>query len=92
MVGSALVRQLRARSYHSLIVRTRNELDLGDQRAVDTFFRNERPEMVFLAAAKVGGIQANNTSRWEFLHENLAIQNNVLGACLKYEGAESRFP
>ena len=85
LVGSALVRQLRARSYDSLIVRTRAELDLSDQRAVDTFFRTEHPEVVFLAAAKVGGIHANNTSRWEFLYENLAIQNNVLGACLEYE-------
>jgi GDP-L-fucose synthase len=64
---------------------TRAEVDLRDQYAVDTFFRAERPEIVFLAAAKVGGIQANNTSRWEFLYENLAIQNNVLGSCLKYE-------
>lgn len=85
LVGSALIRQLRARSFDSLIVRTRAELDLRDQRAVDTFFRNERPEIVFLAAAKVGGIQANNTNRWEFLYENLAIQNNVLGCCLEYE-------
>jgi GDP-L-fucose synthase len=85
LVGSALVRQLRARSYDSLIVRTRAEVDLRDQYAVDTFCRAERPEIVFLAAAKVGGIQANNTSRWEFLYENLAIQNNVLGSCLKYE-------
>jgi GDP-L-fucose synthase len=85
LVGSALMRQLRARSFESLIARTRAELDLRDQRAVDTFFRNERPEIVFLAAAKVGGIQANNTSRWEFLHENLAIQNSVLGCCLEYE-------
>jgi GDP-L-fucose synthase len=84
LVGSALVRELRARSYDSLIVRTRAELDLRDQRAVDAFFRNERPEIVFLAAAKVGGIQANNTSRWEFLHENLTIQDNVLGCCLGY--------
>jgi len=68
-----------------LIVRTRAELDLAEQSAVDTFFRSERPEIVFLAAAKVGGLHANNTSRWEFLYENLAIQNNVLGACLKYE-------
>jgi GDP-L-fucose synthase len=91
LVGSALVRQLRARSYDSLIARTRAELDLGDQRAVDAFFRNERPEIVFLAAAKVGGIQANNTSRWAFLHDNLEIQNNVLGSCLKYEVAKVVF-
>jgi GDP-L-fucose synthase len=63
----------------------RAEVDLRDQYAVDTFCRAERPEIVFLAAAKVGGIQANNTSRWEFLYENLAIQNNVLGSCLKYQ-------
>src|SRR6185503_8191216 len=59
--------------------------DLRDQDAVDAFFRAERPQVVLLAAAKVGGIGANNQSRWEFLHENLTIQDNVLGASLKYD-------
>jgi GDP-L-fucose synthase len=76
---------LSARSYESLVVKTRAELDLRDQRAVTAFFRDRRPEVVFLAAAKVGGIHANNTSRWEFLYDNLAIQNNVLGCCLEHD-------
>lgn len=83
LVGSALVRELRRRGYESLLTRSRKELDLLDQRAVTDFFRKERPDVVFLAAAKVGGIHANNTNRWEFLHENLTIQDNVLGNSLE---------
>ena len=83
LVGSALVRELERRSYDSLITRTRSELDLRDQKAVADFFRAERPEVVFLAAAKVGGIHANNTERWEFLFENLQIQNNILGGAME---------
>ena len=82
LVGSALVRELRGRGYESLLTRSRADLDLRDQRAVANFFRKERPDVVFLAAAKVGGIHANNTDRWQFLHENLTIQDNVLGASL----------
>src|SRR5256714_5329579 len=85
LVGSALVRELTARGYSRLLTRTRSELDLRDQRAVTDFFRKERPEVVLLAAAKVGGIHANNTERWEFLYENLLIQNNVLGNALEHE-------
>jgi len=85
LVGSALVRELTARGYGRLLTRTRSDLDLRDQRAVADFFRKERPEVVLLAAAKVGGIQANNTERWEFLYENLLIQNNVLGNALEHE-------
>jgi len=85
LVGSGLVRELTRRGYSNLLTRTRAELDLRDQDAVDAFFRAERPQVVLLAAAKVGGIGANNESRWEFLHENLTIQDNVLGAALKYE-------
>src|SRR5438105_3815691 len=85
LVGSALVRELTARGYGRMLTRTRSELDLRDQRAVADFFRKERPEVVLLAAAKVGGIQANNTERWEFLYENLLIQNNVLGAALEHD-------
>src|SRR5438045_5215520 len=84
LVGSALVRELTARGHDKLLTRSRAQLDLRDQSAVGAFFRSERPEIVFLAAAKVGGIHANNTQRWEFLFENLLIQNNVLGAALEH--------
>lgn len=85
LVGSALVRELRGRGYDSLLTRSRTELDLRDQRAVKDFFREERPEIVFLAAGKVGGIHANNTDRWAFLYDNLLIQTNVLGSSLEGE-------
>src|SRR2546423_11004416 len=85
LVGSALVRELKARSYDNLLTKTRSELDLRDQTAVRDFFREARPEVVLLAAAKVGGIHANNTERWEFLYENLLIQNNVLGNALEHD-------
>lgn len=85
LLGSALVRELKARSFTRLITKTHSELDLADQSAVDEFFRRERPRAVLLAAAKVGGIESNNRNRWEFLYENLAIQNNVLGCALKYD-------
>ncbi|WP_210519777.1 GDP-L-fucose synthase family protein [Hymenobacter terricola] len=79
MVGAALVRRLERAGYHNLIVRTSQELDLRNQAAVATFFARERPEYVLLAAAKVGGIVANNTYRADFLYDNLLIQNNVIG-------------
>jgi GDP-L-fucose synthase len=78
LVGSALVRQLKAQGYNNLIVRTHAELDLTNQVAVEAFFAAEKPEYVFLAAAKVGGIHANNTYPAEFIHQNLAIQTNVI--------------
>jgi len=78
MVGSALIRRLQELGYENLIVRDRHELNLLDQDGVATFFREERPDWVFLAAAKVGGIHANNTFRGQFLYENLQIQNNVI--------------
>src|SRR5690606_862560 len=78
MVGSALHRKLTALGYDNLLLRTSNELDLRNQQAVADFFVAERPDYVFLAAAKVGGILANNTLRADFLYENLAIQNNVI--------------
>lgn len=78
MVGSAIVRQLKAHGYQQIIVRTSKELDLRNQQAVHDFFETEKPDYVFLAAAKVGGIVANNTYRADFLYENLAIQNNVI--------------
>lgn len=78
MVGSAIVRELQKNGYNNLITRTSSQFDLRNQPAVADFFREEQPEFVFLAAAKVGGIIANNTYRAEFLYDNLMIQNNVI--------------
>ena len=78
LVGSALLRKLAARGYANIITRTRAELDLMDQSAVRDFFAREQPEYVFLAAAKVGGIFANNTYPAEFIHQNLIIQDNII--------------
>lgn len=78
MVGSAIVRRLRAAGYGNLVLRTSAELDLRDQAAVAAFFRDERPEYVFLAAAKVGGIMANSTYPAEFIYDNLMIQSNCI--------------
>ncbi|WP_285010048.1 GDP-L-fucose synthase [Pedobacter faecalis] len=78
MVGSAIYRKLVKEGFSNIVTRTSAELDLRDQQAVASFFETERPEYVFLAAAKVGGIVANNTYRADFLYENLAIQNNVI--------------
>lgn len=80
LVGSAIVRRLRAGGYGNLVVRTHAELDLTRQTEVEAFFNAEKPEYVFLAAAKVGGIHANNTYPAEFIQVNLAIQNNVIDA------------
>lgn len=80
LVGSALVRRLQTGGYESLVTRTRSELDLTDRVAVDRFFANERPDCVMLAAAKVGGIYANNTYPADFIYENLAIELNVIRA------------
>jgi GDP-L-fucose synthase len=78
MVGSAIFRKLEKEGYSNLLTRTSSELDLRDQKAVTDFFLKEKPDYVFLAAAKVGGIIANNTFRADFLFENLSIQNNVI--------------
>lgn len=78
LAGSAIVRKLQAEGYTNLLVRTHAELDLNDQRATREFFEREKPEYVFLAAAKVGGILANDTYPAEFIHQNLAIQTNVI--------------
>lgn len=78
LVGSALVKNLLAREYTNIVSRTHQELDLTNQQAVAEFFTAEKPEYVFLAAAKVGGIVANNTYRGEFIYDNLMIQNNVI--------------
>src|SRR5450759_261276 len=78
LAGSAIVRQLRQRGYGNLLLRAHAELELSDQAAVRDFFERERPEYVFLAAAKVGGIVANSSYPAEFIHSNLAVQTNVL--------------
>lgn len=78
LVGSAIIRNLKARGYDNLVYQSHQELDLTDQKAVERFFEEEKPEYVILAAAKVGGIIANNTYRAEFIYENLQIQNNVI--------------
>ena len=78
LVGSALMRQLHGQGYSNIVTRTHAELDLANQQAVKDFFQSEKPEYVFLAAAKVGGIHANNTFPAEFIYENLAIQTNVI--------------
>ena len=80
MVGSALVRRLREGGYDNLLLRSRAELDLLDQRAVAEFMAEERPDYVFVAAAKVGGIQANDTLRADFLYQNLVIESNLIGS------------
>lgn len=78
MVGSAILRKLEKEGFSNLVTRTSTELDLRNQQAVSDFFESEKPDYVFLAAAKVGGIVANNTFRADFLYENLSIQNNVI--------------
>lgn len=78
LVGSALVRQLQAQGYNNLLLKTKNELDLTCQSEVERFFSSEKPDYVFLAAAKVGGIHANNTYRADFIYQNLQIQNNII--------------
>jgi GDP-L-fucose synthase len=80
MVGSALLRKLQAEGYENFILKTSSELDLRSQQQVNDFFAAEKPEYVFLAAAKVGGILANNEYRAEFIYENMMIQNNVIHA------------
>jgi len=78
MVGSAIMRKLQAEGYTNLVLRASSELDLRNQSQVENFFAAEKPEYVFLAAAKVGGIMANNTYRADFLYENLMIESNVI--------------
>jgi GDP-L-fucose synthase len=80
MVGSAIVRNLKAKGFSNIITRTSAELDLRNQQIVNAFFETEKPEYVFLAAAKVGGIVANNVYRGQFIYENLMIQSNVIHA------------
>jgi GDP-L-fucose synthase len=84
LVGSALVRTLQAQGYTNLLLRSSRELDLRNQAAVDEFFANEKPDYVFLAAARVGGIQANNTYRAEFLYDNLMIEANIIHSAYRH--------
>jgi len=83
LVGSAIVRRLQSTGYDNLLLRSRAELDLCEQAAVRDFFAQEKPEYVFLAAAKVGGIVANSTWPADFIYENLAVQNNVIHSAWK---------
>ena len=78
LVGSAIIKNLNSKGYFNIVTKTHAELDLTDQLAVQDFFKNHQPEYVFLAAAKVGGIEANNTYRGAFIYENMMIQNNVI--------------
>lgn len=84
LVGSAIVRNLKAKGYENIIGRTHKELDLTNQQAVREFFEKERPDVVVLAAAKVGGINANNTTPADFAYENMQIQCNVIQCCHEY--------
>lgn len=85
LVGSAICRVLQSKGYGNIVVRTHAELDLLDAQAVDAFFQAERPDFVFLAAAFVGGIMANNTCRADFIYRNLGIQQHVIGSAYKYD-------
>lgn len=85
MVGSAILRALQSKGYSNILTASSAELDLRNQQKVEAFFQEHQPDYVFMAAAKVGGINANNTKRGEFLHDNLAIQNNVIHQCYKQE-------
>ncbi len=84
MVGSAIVRKLQQEGYEHFVFRTSTELDLRSQEATDVFFKEQKPDYVFLAAAKVGGIVANNTYRADFLYDNLMIQNNILHSAYQH--------
>lgn len=83
LVGNAIVRNLQAKGFTNIVMRTHAELDLTNQQAVFDFFAQEKPDYVFLAAAKVGGIHANNTYPAEFIYDNLAIQNNIIHSAYK---------
>ncbi|RZJ76993.1 MAG: GDP-L-fucose synthase [Flavobacterium sp.] len=85
LVGSAIVDRLKAGGYAKVIVRTRDEMDLSDTQIVDQFFKAEKPDVVFIAAAKVGGIVANNTFRADFIYENLLLQNNLIWSAHKHD-------
>jgi GDP-L-fucose synthase len=91
LVGSALVRRLRENGFNNLLLKPRQELDLTDQPAVEAFFDKERPEYIFLAAAKVGGIYANNTYPAEFIFSNMQVQMNIINEAWKYKAKKLLF-
>lgn len=91
MVGSAIIRKLRSEGFENIIVRRSDELDLRNQQTVKDFFGQEKPEYVFLAAAKVGGIQANNIFRAEFIYENLMIEANVIHSAYEHSVTKLMF-
>jgi len=91
LVGSAIVRNLKKRGYKNIITRTHGELDLKNQKTVEEFWRDEEPEYVYLAAAKVGGILANNQYPADFIYENLMIQNNVIKAAHDFNAKKLLF-
>jgi GDP-L-fucose synthase len=91
MVGSAIYDNLIKKGYNNIIYKSSTELDLRNQSEVNLFFEKERPEFVFLAAAKVGGIHANNTYRADFIYDNLMVQNNIIHAAFKYESKKLMF-
>lgn len=91
MVGSAIIRRLSEAGYNNIVFASSKEVDLRNQQAVQNFFAREKPNYVFLAAAKVGGIYANNTYRAEFLYDNLMIQNNIIDASHKNEVTKLMF-
>src|SRR5690606_1647456 len=85
MVGGAIKRTLELKGYENLLLKTSSQLDLRNQQAVSAFFEQEKPEVVIDAAARVGGILANNDYPYQFLMENMQIQNNLIDACLKHD-------
>jgi len=85
LVGTALVRSLKRQGYRNILIRTRKQVDLLDPKKVEAFFRTEKPDYVFLAAAKVGGIMANNTQKADFIYDNIQIQTNVIYNAWKYK-------
>ena len=91
LVGSAIVRKLKNEGYQNLVLKTRQELDLCDKKAVESFFKTEQPEYVFLAAAKVGGIQANNTYPADFIIQNIEIETNVIISAMQYRAKRLLF-
>lgn len=91
LVGSAIIRNLKAKGYSKIITKSRLELDLLNQAAVDNFFATERPEYVFLAAAKVGGIMANSNFKADFIYENIQLQTNIIYAAYKYASKKLLF-
>ena len=91
LVGSAIARALDAAGYDGVITRTRAEVDLRDRAAVERFFAAERPEYVFIAAAKVGGIHANASQPAAFIHDNLAIQTNLIDAAWRHGATKLLF-